>query len=131
MEIKKVLLIDDDEDSNFLNSWIIRNEITTDILIEQSAAKAIAYLSMNAGEKLALPDLILLDIRMPIMDGFAFLEEYNKLPLSVHEKCRVVILTSSFDNADYDRALSNPHVAGFFNKPLLVEHFMKLSVSSV
>lgn len=128
MKIQKILLIDDDEDSNFLNSWILKKEISQDIYIEQSAVKALANLASNAETPENLPDLILLDVRMPIMDGFSFLEEFQNLPLVVHEKCRIVILTSSFDRADYDKALANPYVSGFLNKPLAVEQLSKLAV---
>jgi response regulator RpfG family c-di-GMP phosphodiesterase len=131
MNICKVLLIDDDEDSNFLNSWMIKKEITQDILIEQSAIKAIEYLEQNSELSHSLPDLILLDIRMPILDGFGFLKRFENLSLTVREKCRIVILTSSFDRDDYERAVANPYVSAFINKPLTADHILKLQQKAV
>ena len=70
---KKILLIDDDEDSNFLNSWIIKRGFTEDVECYQSAQEALIYLKNNSENTDKLPDFIFLDLRMPLMDGFCFI----------------------------------------------------------
>jgi CheY-like chemotaxis protein len=67
------------------------------------------------------PDLIFLDIKMPIMDGFGFLEEFSKLPEIKNNKCSIIMLTSSSDQDDVDRALQHQVVKKFLTKPLKIE----------
>jgi CheY-like chemotaxis protein len=129
MTIKNVLLIDDDEDSNFLNSWVIKKIITGEIVVKPSAVHALKYLSEIASDPLRVPEIIFLDLRMPVMDGFEFLNQFKLLPSAVIEYCKIIILTSSFDRADYNRAISDPCVIGFINKPLTTEALLNLSES--
>ena len=65
-----------------------------------------------------LPDIIFLDITMPMMDGFAFLEEFAKLTDAVKSKCKVIMLSSSESFKDLNRANSNRYINKFLNKPL-------------
>jgi CheY-like chemotaxis protein len=126
MTIKNVLLVDDDEDSNFLNSWVIKKIISGEIVIKPSAVQALQYLNEISSDASKIPDLIFLDLRMPVMDGFEFLNQFKLLPCSVIEHSKIITLTSSFDRADFNRAVSDAHVAGFINKPLTAEALNKL-----
>jgi CheY-like chemotaxis protein len=65
-----------------------------------------------------LPQVIFLDIIMPGMDGFAFLDEFSKLDEAIRKKCKVVLLSSSDSFKDLNRANKNPLVRKFLNKPL-------------
>ncbi|MDQ3191640.1 MAG: response regulator [Bacteroidota bacterium] len=121
MKYKKALLVDDDADSNFVNSWIVRKEFAEEVLVMQSAENALEYLKTKSRYREELPDVIFLDIRMPIMSGFDFLEEYNKLPDVVKSKCKIIMLSSSFDKNDYHKAIGNQFVYRYLNKPLTVE----------
>jgi CheY-like chemotaxis protein len=121
MKYKNALLIDDDADSNFVNSWIVKKEFAEDVIVKQSVEGALEYLKVRANSREELPDVIFLDIRMPIMDGFDFLEEYNKLPDLVKSKCKIIMLSSSFDKNDYHKAIGNQYVYRYLNKPLTVE----------
>ncbi|MBA3900129.1 MAG: response regulator [Bacteroidetes bacterium] len=121
MKYRTALLVDDDADSNFVNSWIVRKEFAEEVIVKQSVEGALDFLKKRSEDREALPDVIFLDIRMPIMDGFDFLEEFNKLPDLVKSKCKVIMLSSSFDKNDYHKAIGNQYVYRYLNKPLTVE----------
>ena len=120
--LKSVLLIDDDEATNFLHQLIIKKSgLTENINIARDGKEALRYLTSVIEGKHALPELIFLDINMPIMDGWEFLDEYQKLPLSGSNKPVLLILTASENPADEKRARDYLAVSGFLNKPLTVE----------
>lgn len=111
-----VMLIDDNEIDNIINEKIIEaNQFADRILIFQTGQEALDYLAQQAGE---LPEIVFLDINMPIMDGFQFLDEFEKMPESVTSKCKVIMLSSSISPRDIDRAASRKHVKKYLNKPL-------------
>ena len=120
-----VLVIDDDEPTNFFTRMIIEESGCTDhIKVMQSGQEALDYLakSNQAGGDVSSypsPDLILLDINMPAMDGWEFLDEYKKL--NVETRIIVVMLTTSLFPEDKLRAEKIPEISGFENKPLTKE----------
>jgi CheY-like chemotaxis protein len=118
MKYKLVLLIDDDPDSNFVNSWILKKDFAEEVETKESGQEALEYLRKQSNLRLSLPEIIFLDIRMPVMDGFEFLKEFDKLSSQIHESCKIVMLSSSFDKKDYQQAMEDPYVIKFINKPL-------------
>jgi len=118
-KVRKVMLIDDNEVDLKINSKIITiTKLFDEIILCQSGEEALNYLSRNKNEEDRIPDFILLDIQMPEMDGFEFLEIYKGLPKSITEKCVVAILSSTLDFGDIKKAEANPHVVKLFRKPL-------------
>jgi CheY-like chemotaxis protein len=119
-----ILLIDDDEATNFLNQLVIEQCGYVDkVIIKQSGREALEYLSSVSSENkmVTRPDVIFLDINMPAMDGWEFLEEYKKLNEEQKGKVMIVMLTTSLFKEDKERAVSVPEVSGYENKPLTKE----------
>lgn len=115
----RVLLIDDNDIDNFINERMITtNFFSNRVIVKNSGESALNYLKENAGEDANLPQIIFLDLNMPIMDGFAFLTEYEKLPDAVKKNCKVIVLSSSISPEDINRASTNPLVVKYVNKPL-------------
>ena len=112
-------MIDDNEVDLKINSKIITiSKLFDEIILCQSGEEALTYLNRNLREEDKLPDFILLDIQMPEMDGFEFLEIFKQLPAPITEKCIVAILSSTLDFGDIKKAEANPYVIRLFKKPL-------------
>lgn len=124
---KRIILIDDDELSNFLNHTLIKQVNNDDeISVFESALEGLKFLNSAAVELELIPEFIFLDISMPVMDGYQFLEEFENLPDTIKKKSKIVILSSSIDKEDIERASTNPYVVRFLNKPLTRENILEL-----
>ena len=113
-----ILFIDDDEPTNFLNKITTEQSGYTErVEIFQSGQEALDYLS----GPFPSPDLIFLDINMPCMDGWEFLDRYRQLSREGKDAIVLVMLTTSLNPDDEMKTREMDEVAGFENKPLL-EH---------
>lgn len=111
------MLIDDDEHTNFLNRTIIRHAKFADEVVSQvKAEEALKYIAEET-KKGNLPDLIFLDINMPLMDGWDFMREYSQMQLNGAGP-KVIMLTSSINPKDEERASTIKELSGFRSKPL-------------
>jgi len=127
LENKRVMLIDDDVVTNLINTKVFKKlpglEVS-DYVNGQLAIEQLKQWCQSTHEK--LPSVILLDINMPIMDGWEFLDEFQKLPGVAHQKSKIYILTSSIDFDDIERAKSYPLVCDFISKPLTPDRLRSL-----
>ncbi|MES2681430.1 MAG: response regulator [Bacteroidota bacterium] len=120
-----IMLVDDNKIDLFIHGEIIKKIPFNAVTISFNfAGDALTYLEEN-GEA-AWPGVIMLDIHMPIMNGFDFLSKYEKLPEAYRKKCKVVMISSSLDNEDMKKAQTNKDVAAFLEKPLNAEKFVTL-----
>lgn len=118
--IKLAILIDDNEiDQRFYNRVLQRSGLVEEVLTFTLAEDALAHLTVSRGLEV---DVIFLDINMPRMDGFEFLEAATDQFGSQFAKVVVAMLTTSLNPADRDRAESFEVVKDFIDKPLTVEH---------
>jgi CheY-like chemotaxis protein len=116
---KRVLLVDDNDIDNFINERIITSSFFSEkVEVKTSAQAALDFLKANASNAEILPQVIFLDLNMPVMDGFAFLGEYAKLPESVTKSCKIIVLSSSISPDDINKASTNALVKKYLNKPL-------------
>lgn len=120
----KVMLTDDDETYNFICANLLRTgNFSTNIKAFTSAEEALNILKTYTPNE--FPDCIFLDLDMPAMDGWDFMEEFNKLPVHC-QRCNVFILTSSVSDADICRTVRYPAICELISKPLSVEKLKEI-----
>lgn len=122
-----VLLVDDDKGTNFINQMIIKKaDIADHIQTVLNGKEALDFITNKgkyekAGNVFPQPMLTLLDINMPVMDGWEFLEAYHALEENQKGKIIIIMLTTSLNPDDKIRAEEISEVSGFKSKPLSIE----------
>jgi CheY-like chemotaxis protein len=114
---KTCLLIDDNYIDNFITRRILESShFAEQIIVRQSPAEAIESLREGSLK----PDVIFLDIRMPVMNGFEFLREYDALLIDKNDT-KIFMLSSSLDPMDMKQSLGNKYITQFIHKPLTLK----------
>lgn len=121
-----IMLVDDNFIDNFVHKKLLESmKIANNFLEFTKPKEAIEYLKLfncfSRESNKNFVDLILLDINMPIMDGWSFVEEYKKVCNNIKPKTIILLLSSSSDEKDIQRSGAEVFISGFMQKPLTQE----------
>ena len=122
-KVKSILLVDDDSTSNFMAQLLLEDlNVAEHISTTLNGQEALDYIQIHCTVD-TCPNLILLDINMPVMNGFEFLEHFQQLPVS--NQIRVVMLTSSVYHKDMEKA-KDYQINHYISKPLTTEKLQEI-----
>ncbi|NDI98143.1 response regulator [Flavobacterium sp. LaA7.5] len=129
--VNSLYVIDDDKIYHFLFKNLLKqNGINVVTKFFCDGAEAIDYIRSNNNDQ--LPDLILLDVNMPIMDGWQFLEEYSKLSMSLSKLSIIYMISSSNSEVDINKAKDfNNIVKDYYLKPICKEDLDKIFIAGI
>lgn len=129
-KIDCVLFVDDNPLTNFLNNKVLTAVSESTKVVTMESAEVLLDFLKREGKfetETAVPNIIFLDINMPRMDGFEFLEHYNNLKSDIVKDILIVFLTTSIRNRDRSKAFDNDFVYDFVAKPLTEEKYFKIA----
>ena len=122
-----IALVDDDKVFQLTASRTIKAANLTDHILQfENGEEALTFLKANAANSETLPDYIFLDINMPFVDGWMFLDDYAELKRILTKEIRIYMVSSSIDPRDIDRAKRNENVKEYVIKPVTREKFTEL-----
>jgi len=129
-KFNEVFVVDDDKIYHFiLKKLLKKNKIEVNSHFFENGHDAIERLKVNSEKGCCIPDLILLDINMPVMDGWQFLEEFKKIKERFNKDMTIYMISSSNSYADLQRAKQFPdEVMDYFMKPVSFEDISKIFI---
>lgn len=121
-KFEKVMIIDDNIIDLYISKrLIIKHNFGAKVLEYTLAEEALKHLQDHQETISLWPQIIFIDIYMPIMSGFEFLEAYDKLPISLKKYCKVFIISSTIDEYDIERSRLDKNLTAFQVKPITKE----------
>lgn len=118
---KCILLVDDDQTTILLTQLFLESMSLTDVHASSNGQEAIDFILDHCDEPTPqCPHLVLLDLNMPVMDGFEFLDEFGQLDCNNKESIKIVVVSSSDSKRDRER-IQQYKVDGYIVKPLTEE----------
>ena len=122
-----IALVDDDKVFQLTASRTIKAANLTDKILQfENGEEALQFLKVNATDSENLPDVIFLDINMPFVDGWMFLDDFAHLKGNLTKQIQIYMVSSSIDPRDIDRARRNANVREYVIKPVSREKFEEL-----
>lgn len=126
-----IALVDDDKVFQLTASRTIKAANLTDKILQfENGEEALQFLRVNATDSENLPDVIFLDINMPFVDGWMFLDDFAHLKGNLTKQIQIYMVSSSIDPRDIDRAKRNANVREYVIKPVSREKFEELLSSA-
>ncbi|MEN7549659.1 response regulator [Rapidithrix thailandica] len=120
-------VVDDNEVVHFIIDEIVKKyQLAKRLLPFLDGESAIEFFKTACEEQEALPDLLLLDINLPGLDGWDFLEEFAKIQSNLKKELTIYMLSSSINEQDMEKAAYNPFVSGYVTKPVTAEKLKNL-----
>lgn len=117
---QRILIVDDDKLLNKINEKILHKEgIVSELHIVPNGREALEYLENRIDKQYTLPDLIILDLNMPVMDGFEFMDEFNRLDFPGKRNIEIIVFSDSKDWKDRQRAIAKG-IKNYIDKPYLL-----------
>ncbi len=121
--LKTIMLVDDDDTTNYLNQRLLQGlQAAEKILIMKNGEEALDYLTKAAqqpgSQEYSCPDLMFLDIKMPVMDGFEYLDAFREANLHLPQEIIIMMLTSSASFYDLEKLKQYPEVKRHYSKSL-------------
>jgi len=127
MKKANILLVDDDEIYLYLTKRLL-NDISEEIAVSSftDGEQAIDFIKVCTEAKAALPDIILLDVNMPFLDGWGFLKEFKKLKPRLEDKILIYLVTSSELEKDKKYAQDFEELTGYYVKPISEDNLLEI-----
>jgi CheY-like chemotaxis protein len=127
-----ILIIDDDEINNFIAAKLIKKVESKSIVNTcLNGLEGIDYLKGLLDNQEQMPDVIFLDINMPVKNGWEFLDEYENFKSSIQKEINIYMLSSSVYNDDIKKSETYSDVKRFISKPLTLEKLENLITNAV
>jgi CheY-like chemotaxis protein len=128
MKEKTIWIIDDDPIYQIImKKIIVKSEIFSSNFSFPDGKEAIDSLKKIILKNEKFPDIILLDIEMPILDGWGFMEEFALLKPQINAEIKIYISSSSIAIEDKERAQNNPGILGYMSKPVTLDNLIKIA----
>ena len=125
-KLDSIMLVDDDSITNYLNELLIKGMgITQELIIASDGQEALDNISTRCAVEGKYPNLILLDVNMPVINGFGFLKKFNEMELENKQEIVIVMLSTSLNPRDKERALTL-NVKDYICKPLTKDGLEKI-----
>jgi CheY-like chemotaxis protein len=126
-KLKCILLVDDDNDCNYFHNLLLTDlQCAEKVHVVQDGQEALNFITTRIEGKFPCPEIIFLDINMPRMDGWEFLDKYALLDSEIKAKIILIMLTTSLNPDDKARADLNKEISGFNNKYLTAESLSEI-----
>ncbi|MBS1747444.1 MAG: response regulator [Bacteroidetes bacterium] len=126
-KVNSIAIIDDDDICIFTTKKIIEaKKIAHTTMVFSNGEEAFEYFKKNVNHNSLLPEIILIDLNMPAMDGWNFIKSYKSIQSQIKKKIDMYIQTSSVDPDDIEKYKSTPDILEFIVKPLTVDKLVSI-----